>query len=112
MKRHETLILRLSAAIYSPEPPPGCTLALVVDLLGSDDFVEDRGEGLVLANDVGGHQGGHDQLPLPDVGFHGNPGQEDHKNQDQELGQTDTNHLQGEAWPRAGCFPNKCGIFF
>lgn len=68
----------------------------MVDLLGSDDFVEDRGEGLVLADDVGGDQGGHDQLPLPDVGFHGNPGQGDTKT-GQELGQTDTNHIQDRA---------------
>lgn len=55
-------------------------MAFVVDLLGGDDFVEDRGEGLVLADDVGGDQGGHDELALPDVRLHGNPGQEGHKN--------------------------------
>lgn len=52
------------------------TLAFVLDLLRGDDFVEDGGERLVFSNDSGWDERGHDELPLTDVGFHGDPGRE------------------------------------
>ena len=48
----------------------------MVDLPRGDDFVEDGGERLVLPNDSRRDERGHDQLPLTDVGFHGDPGRE------------------------------------
>lgn len=48
-------------------------MALVVDLTGGDDFVEDGTEGLILPDHPGRHQRRHDELPLSDVGLHGNP---------------------------------------
>lgn len=52
------------------------TLAFVLDLLRGDDFVEDGGERLVFSDDSGRDERGHDELPLTDVGFHGDPGRE------------------------------------
>lgn len=49
------------------------TLALVVDLPRGDDLVEDGGERLVLADDARWDERRHDELPLADVGFHGDP---------------------------------------
>lgn len=52
------------------------TLAFVVDLPRGDDLVEDGGERLVLPDDAGRDEWRHDELPLTDVGFHGDPGGE------------------------------------
>lgn len=52
------------------------TLAFVLDLLRGDDFVEDGSERLVFSNDSGRDERGHDELPLTDVSFHGDPGRE------------------------------------
>lgn len=49
------------------------TLALVVDLPRGNDLVEDGGERLVLADDARWDERRHDELPLADVGFHGDP---------------------------------------
>lgn len=50
------------------------TLAFVIDLPRGDDLVEDGGERLVLPDDAGRDERRHDELPLTDVGFHGDPG--------------------------------------
>lgn len=42
-------------------------------LLRGDDLVEDGGERLVFYDDSGRDEWGHDELPLTDVGFHGDP---------------------------------------
>lgn len=50
------------------------TLAFMVDIPRSNDFVEDSRERLILSYDSGRDERRHDELPLADVGFHGYPG--------------------------------------
>lgn len=52
------------------------TLAFVIDLPRSNDFVEDSSERLVLSYDSRRDEWRHDELPLTDVRFHGYPGRE------------------------------------
>lgn len=52
------------------------TLAFVIDVPRGDDFVEDRGERLVLSYDSRWDERRHDELPLTDVGLHGYPARE------------------------------------
>lgn len=49
------------------------TLALVIDLPGGNDFVEDSGERFILSNDPRWDERRHDELPLTNVGLHSYP---------------------------------------
>lgn len=49
------------------------TLSFVVDLSCGNDLVENGDKRLVLDDDTRRHEWRHDELPLSDVRFHGNP---------------------------------------